>query len=99
MAAELIRLAQRFGTELAEVDVLVEEVPPEDAGEVRLYRTSPATGGRPARLVVHRRPVESRARGHRAREDLVHAVVVEAVADLLGLAPEDVDPDHDGDLP
>ena len=47
----------------------------------------------------HRRPVESRARGHRAREDLVHAVVVEAVADLLGLAPEDVYPDDDGDLP
>ena len=36
-----------------------------------------ATLDRPARLVVYRRPVEARARSRGAREDLVHAVVVE----------------------
>jgi hypothetical protein len=29
----------------------------------------------------------------------VRHVVVEGVAELLGLSPEDVDPDHDDDLP
>lgn len=109
VVAELTRVVRRFRTELAELDVLVDEVPPpgadgadgtgaDAADAVRLFRTVPAAEGRPARLVVHRRPVEARARGLRAREDLVHHVVVEAVAELLGIAPEDVDPDHD-DLP
>jgi len=99
VVAELSRVVRRFRAELDELDVLVDDVPPDDGDEVRLFRTSPAAEGRPARLVVHRRPVEARARGVRAREDLVHHVVVEAVAELLGLSPEDVDPDHDDDLP
>ncbi|MEO7981165.1 MAG: hypothetical protein ABI807_09780 [Sporichthyaceae bacterium] len=100
VVAELTRVARRFRAELVDLDLLVDDVPAtDDADEVRLFRTSPATDGRRARLVVHRRPVESRSQGVRAREDLVHHVVVEAVAELLGLAPEDVDPDHDDDLP
>jgi predicted Zn-dependent protease with MMP-like domain len=99
VVTELARVVRRFRTELDDLDVLVDEVPPEGGEEVLLFRTSPASGGRPARLVVHRRPVEARARGDRTREDLVHQVVVEAVAELLGLSPEDVDPDHDDDLP
>ena len=46
---------------------------------------------------MHRRPVEARAAAPRAREDLVHESVVDAVADLLGLSPDDVDPDRDDD--
>jgi predicted Zn-dependent protease with MMP-like domain len=99
VVAELSRVARRFRAELDDLDVLVDEVPPDDGEVVRLFRTSPAAEGRPARLVVHRRPVEARARGVRAREALVHHVVVEGVAEVLGLSPEDVDPDHDDDLP
>jgi predicted Zn-dependent protease with MMP-like domain len=97
VVAELTRVLRRFSTELDDLDVLVDEVPPADGEEVRLFRTTRAAEGRPARLVVHRRPVEARGRGTRAREDLVHDVVVEGVAELLGLSPEEVDPDHDGD--
>jgi predicted Zn-dependent protease with MMP-like domain len=99
VVTELTRVLRRFRTELDDLDVLVDDVPPAGADEVLLFRAIPAAEGRPARLVVHRRPVEARASGLRAREDLVHHVVVEAVAELLGLAPEDVDPDHDDDLP
>jgi predicted Zn-dependent protease with MMP-like domain len=103
----LERLSRRWGAELADVEVVVEEVPAASPAEdgrpreegVALARAEPATGDRPARIVVHRRPVESRATGLRAREDLVHDVVVDAVADLLGLAPEVVDPDRDEDPP
>ncbi len=97
VAGELARVARRFRTELADLDLMVDDVPQEDGGEVVLYRVAPAADGRPARLVVHRRPVEARARGPRAREDLVHDVVVEAVAELLGLTPGDVDPEHEDD--
>jgi hypothetical protein len=97
VVTELTRVLRRFRSELEDLDVLVDEVPPAGGDEIRLFRTTPAVDGRPARLVVHRRPVEARASGVRAREDLVHHVVVQAVAELLGLTPADVDPDHDED--
>ena len=88
------RVSRRWGTALQEVEVAVEDVPPAAADEVSLSRAEPATADRPARIVVHRRPVEARASGSRAREDLVHDAVVDAVADLLGMSPDDVDPDR-----
>ena len=95
------RLVRRFRTELADVAVVVDEVPPAGApggaDGVELGRGEPAADGAPARIVVHRRPVESRASGLRAREDLVHDVVVDAVAELLGLPPEEVDPERADD--
>jgi hypothetical protein len=60
--------------------------------EVPLARTVSARDGDPVRIVVFRRPVEIRARGRDERAALVHDVVVEQVADLLGKDPEDVDP-------
>ena len=50
-------------------------------------------------MVVYRRPVEGRTPASRLRDAFVHDVVVELVAELLGLEPETVDPDyphHDG---
>ena len=91
------RVSRRWGSALQEVEVAVEDVPPAAADEVSLSRAEPATADRPARIVVHRRPVEARAAGARAREDLVHDAVVDAVADLLGMSPDDVDPDRDDD--
>ena len=91
--AAVSRLESRWASELADVEVLVEEVPDVGDREVPLGRTEPATPRDPARIVVYRRPVEARARGLRARELLVHDVVVEQLADLLGLDPGTVDPE------
>ena len=98
VADALSRVHRRLGDRLADLAVAVDEVPPTGdegtgTGEVALFRTEPATGDRSARLVVHRRPVESRARGVRSREDLVLDVVVEGVAEALDLPVELVDPD------
>jgi predicted Zn-dependent protease with MMP-like domain len=93
------RVSRRWGAELHDVEVAVEDVPPAGAEGVSLSRAEPATADRPARIVVHRRPVESRATGLQAREDLVHDAVVEAVADLLGMSPDVVDPERDDDGP
>lgn len=52
--------------------------------------------GEPARLVVFRRPIEHRADGPGELEALVLTVIVEQVAELLGIEPELVDPRYRG---
>ncbi|MBA0049478.1 metallopeptidase family protein [Streptomyces sp. AJS327] len=69
----------------------------EDTETVPLGRVTGPEGDRPARVVVYRRPVEIRAGGRDERALLVHEVVVEQVAELLGLAPESVDPRYGQD--
>ncbi|MEU4652856.1 metallopeptidase family protein [Streptomyces sp. NPDC023723] len=97
------RLERRW-PQLADIDFLVLEVPQPDGGgeawsdeAVPLGRTVPARDGRRARVVVYRRPVEIRTKGRDERAMLVHEVVVEQVADLLGLTPETVDPRYGED--
>jgi predicted Zn-dependent protease with MMP-like domain len=93
------RLERRW-PQLADIDFLVLEVPRLDGQSwndeaVPLGGTIPAREGRPARVVVYRRPVEGRAEGRRELEELVHDVVVEELAELLGIEPEELDPDLD----
>lgn len=65
-------------------------------GNVPLARLLPAEEGNgeplPARIVVYRRPLEVRAHGRADLADLVHDVVVEQVANLLGRDPDEIDP-------
>ena len=92
------RLTARWGRELSRVDFTVEDVPdvePWSDGPVPLGRTLPADAGRPVRIVVYRRPVEARATGEEERARLIRDLLVEEVADLLGLSPESVDPSYD----
>ena len=93
-------LERRWAQELAGVEFAVEDVPPSDPapweeGGIPLGRLFPADAGAPARVVVYRRPVETRA-DQGELEDLVADVVVEQVAHLLDLPPEDVDPRYGG---
>ncbi len=93
------RLERRWADQLDTIEVAVEDVPDPDTGAVppvALGRAEEATGGRPARIVVYRRAVEARSAQQRARESLVHEVVVEQLAELLGLDPGTVDPDTGG---
>ncbi|MFV0135644.1 metallopeptidase family protein [Streptomyces sp. HMX87] len=98
------RLERRW-PQLADIDFLVLEVPRLDgaAGDgwsdeaVPLGGTVPSRDGRRARVVVYRRPVEIRTKGRDERAALVHEVVVEQVAELLGLTPETVDPRYGED--
>ena len=90
-----VRLQRRWTGQLGAVEFLVEDVPPgEDGGGVALGAFRRAVDDLPARVIVYRRPVEARAGSERARALLVHDVVVEQVAELLGLEPETVDPDY-----
>ncbi|MEU0403020.1 metallopeptidase family protein [Streptomyces sp. NPDC006197] len=91
------RLERRW-PQLADVDFMVMEVPPPVSGEtVPLGGALPAEKNEPARVVIYRRPVEIRSKSRDERAVLVHEVVVEQVAELLGLSPESVDPRYGQD--
>lgn len=91
------RLERRW-PQLADVEFLVLDVPPTVSGEsVPLGGSAPAAKDGPARVVVYRRPVELRSKSRDERALLVHEVVVEQVAELLGLSPESVDPRYGQD--
>jgi predicted Zn-dependent protease with MMP-like domain len=98
---EAHRLEQRWSRQLAGVEFAVEEVPSIDPytlepDTVPLSRLVPATDGRPPRIVVYRRPIEARGgEDERDRARLIRDVVVEEVAELLGLSPESIDPTYD----
>ena len=91
------RLEKRLGPQFREVEFAVEEVPvtdpaPWERDGVPLGRVFPARGRQAARIVIYRRPVESRAQDQRELTAIVQDVVVEQVAALFGIAPSDLDP-------
>ncbi len=95
------RLEVRWARQLSGTEFAVEEVPPSapapwEGGGVPLGRYFPADAGLPARIVVYRRPVVTRAADPADLADLVRDVLVEQVAHLLARAPEDVDPGYRG---
>lgn len=89
----------RLQPQVESIQFAVEEVPPSDPapwerGVVlgRGFAAEPKAG-LPARVVVYRRPVTSRAADRQELAELVHRVVVEQVATMLGRRPEELDPD------
>jgi predicted Zn-dependent protease with MMP-like domain len=98
-------LERRYSDELAGVEFAVEEVPPDlnvydtdvlEDGDVPLARLLPGRPGRsdtPPRIVLYRRPLEFRAVDREDLADLVHDVIVEQVANLLGMDPDDIQTD------
>ncbi|GAA3115289.1 metallopeptidase family protein [Streptomyces rectiviolaceus] len=108
LVQDSVERIERRWPQLSEIEFLVLEVPAlgrgGGAGEddwsddvVPLGGTIEASEDRPARVVIYRRPVEIRTKGREERAALVHEVVVEQVAELLGLSPESVDPRYGED--
>lgn len=91
----LERVENRSGRSLDTLEVAVEDIPPSDPSAweeaVPLGRLFPAQGRSAARLVVYRRPVVSRALHEDELQALVEAVVIEQVASLLGVDPDDLE--------
>jgi predicted Zn-dependent protease with MMP-like domain len=79
-------------------DVVADETA---GGAVPLGRLLPAAvdprgEATPPRVVVYRRPLEARAADRVDLADLVHDVVVDQVARLLGMDPDEIDPPASG---
>ncbi len=105
------RLEPRWETELSSVEFAVQEVPEaeelaDDTSEIPLARVTPGTPDRgdpsrpatPVRIVVYRRPLLARAENDDELSDLVFDVVVEELAQALGIDPDSIDPDYGGDI-
>jgi predicted Zn-dependent protease with MMP-like domain len=92
-------IESRWTEELAAVELAVEDIPllPRTwvAPRVPLASMVPATGSTPPRLVLYRRPIEHRSETRVDLEALLLTVVVEQLADFLGVPPEDVHPDYE----
>lgn len=87
--------------ELGPVEYAVEDTPllPDDWGleAAPLSSLLRGTADRPHRLVLFRRPIEHRATRREELEALVLTLIVEHIAELLGIDAEDVDPRYQGD--
>ncbi|MER5935180.1 metallopeptidase family protein [Streptomyces sp. NPDC002054] len=105
LVQDSIERLERRWPQLAEVEFVVAEVPGAPGGAdtgwndeaVPLGGMVEPREGRPARILVYRRPVEIRTKNRDERALLVHEIVVEQVAELLGLSPETVDPRYGQD--
>lgn len=86
----------RWQAHLGLVEYAVEDTPqvPDDwePDTVPLSSLVRGSGAQPSRLVVFRRPIEHRCASRGELEAMVLTVVVEQVAELLGVTPEVVDP-------
>jgi hypothetical protein len=95
------RLDERWHDELGLVEFAVEEAPmvPDDwaAPTVPLASLVPGSGGTPTRLVLFRRPIELRCENRSDLSAMVLTVLVEQVSELLGRAPEEIDPSYEAD--
>ena len=86
---------ERWSDRLGLVEYAVEDAPliPDDwAGNVPLSSLVRGSGTQATRLVLFRRPIEHRCETRSDLEAMVLTVVVEQVAELLGIEAEDVDP-------
>jgi predicted Zn-dependent protease with MMP-like domain len=92
-------IEKRWADRLGLVEYAVEDAPqiPDDwsSGTVPLSSLIRGSGGKPTRLVLFRRPIEHRSETRADLEALVLTVVVEQVAELLGIEPADVDPRYE----
>jgi hypothetical protein len=92
------RLERLWGERIQDLQIVVQEIPDglEDmTGETLrglLGSARPAAPGRAAVITVYRHPVLMAARAFMPVNELIHDVVVEQTAELMGLAPEAVDP-------
>ena len=89
----------RWQDRLGLVEYAVEDTPqiPDDwtSGTVPLSSLVRGSGATPTRLVLFRRPIEHRCETRTDLEAMVLTIVVEQIAELLGIDAEDVDPRYD----
>jgi len=97
------RLEPRWESELATMEFAVQEVPEadelaDDSNEIPLARAIPGTQGKgepiPTRIVIYRRPLLARSENDDDLRDLVYDVVIEELARVLGIDPDNIDPNY-----
>lgn len=95
------RVERRVASGIGDLEFAVEMVPPSDPTpfepeRVPLSRLFPAERGLPARVVLYRRPIETRVDDPRDLAVMVNDIVVEQIAAALGVEPTTLDPGFRG---
>ncbi len=93
------RIERRLPRGLGNIELAVELVPPSDPApwepqQVPLSRLFPSDRGLPTRIVIYRRPVESRIEDPRDLALVINDIVVEQLAAALDVDPTDLDPSY-----
>jgi len=92
------RLERLWGERILDLQMVVQDIPANletmtaQSLNGLLGTSIPAAPNRPPTIIIYRHPVEMAAGSFIAPNELVHDVVVEQTAELLGMAPEAVDP-------
>ena len=92
------RLERLWGEKIQSYQFVVEEIPPKleelarSGGPIPLGAGSPAAPDRPPVITIYRHAVETAARGLVPASELLHDVIVEQLAALMGMDPESIDP-------
>ncbi len=99
-ARSIDRLAPTWRARLPQLQFLVADVPdepdePSSGAGSGLGRYLPPHGSSPARIVLFRRPIESRCVDDSELGYLLHFVVGENLANALGIPAHELDPDFD----
>ena len=96
----VMEIDQRWQDRLGLVEYAVEDTPqiPDDwtSGSVPLSSLVRGSGGTPTRLVLFRRPIEHRCETRTDLEAMLLTIVVEQIAELLGIDADEVDPRYEG---
>lgn len=94
-------IAVRHQDRLGLVEYAVEDAPvlPDDwqGPHVPLSALVRGSGTKPSRLVIFRRPIEHRSDSRADLAALVHLVLIEQLAELLGTTPDQIDPRYERD--
>lgn len=100
VSESVARIHRQCPEALVGVEFGVEDVPhlpvAWSGNQVPLAAAVEAVAGRPARVVVYRRPLEHRAASQPGLQILVHRTIVEQLAALTGLTQETIDPEGYG---
>ena len=92
------RLEQWLPEEIDSIEFQVADVPPPEdlltAWETRCVPLAGSRAGEVPHIVFYRRPIELRTETDEEIVVLVHQVLAEQVAEVLGVFPEDIDPEY-----
>lgn len=99
LAAHIRRLNNAWPELIRPIQFAVEDVPPSDPVPWELEpnvmsRLFPTAHGMPARIVLYRMPLQSRARNRDDLQWTIRDELVVRVAELYGRRPEEIDPDY-----
>lgn len=98
MASQIRRLAEAWPDLVKPVQFAVEDVPPSqpapwESTPHTMSQCFPSSRGIPARIVVYRLPIQSKAAGRPELQWAIRDELVSRIAELYGRSPEEIDPD------